>query len=91
MNEKYVIDKLTQASAGGDLVKIDSESADISFCFGVSGETQPPRWGNIAGDINNQTDLKTALDGKIEKTAGSPDIKFGCDDGGVFVDVGGVL
>ena len=90
MNEQWVVDKIHEAEAGGNLVKKDPESADITFCIGVSqGGGEAPRWGNISGDINDQDDLATALNGKVSKSAGSPSLQFGADDTGVFVDVGG--
>ena len=87
MNEQWVIDELHKASKGGNLVKKDSESADITFCIGVTGN-DTPRWGNIQGDINDQTDLKTALDEKVSIPSGSFPVQFGADDNGVFVNVG---
>ena len=89
MNEPWVIKKIQEASTGGNLVKKDPESAPISFYIGTAGETVPPVWGDIAGDLNDQEDLAAALNQKIEKTPGSPDMKFGVDEGGIFVDVGG--
>ena len=90
MNEQWVVDKIHEAEAGGNLVKKDPESADISFVIGVSqGGGEAPRWGNISGDINDQDDLATALNGKVSKAAGSLPITFGSDDNGIFVDVGG--
>lgn len=89
MNEKWVIDKIQEASTGGNLVKKDPESAAITFCIGTSGETVPPVWGDITGDLRDQEDLAAALNQKIEKSSGSPDMKFGVDEGGIFVDVGG--
>ena len=88
MNEQWVIDKIHEASTGGNLVKKDPESADFTFCIGVSQGGEAPRWGNISGDINDQDDLTAALNGKVSKSAGSPALQFGADDNGVFVDIG---
>lgn len=89
MNEPWVIQKIQEAQAGGNLVKKDPESAAITFCIGTAGESIPPEWGNITGDLNDQEDLAEALNQKIEKSSGSPDMKIGVDEGGIFVDVGG--
>lgn len=86
MNEKWVIDKIHEAGEGGNLVKIDPESAEPHFWIGVTSNS-PAEWGNIIGDIQNQADLMEALLRKIELAAGSPGLKFGSDDGGVFVDI----
>lgn len=89
MNEEWVVRKIQEASKGGNLVKKDPESAAISFVIGTAAEAVPPKWGDITGDIRDQEDITAALDSKVEKSSGSPDIKFGADEGGVFVDVGG--
>ena len=89
MNEEWVIEKIQEASKGGNSVKKDPESAPITFYIGTSGEAAQPKWGDITGNIRDQEDISAALDSKIEKSSGSPDIKFGADEDGIFVDVGG--
>ena len=86
MNEQWVIDKIHSASSGGDKVRIDPESAAPVFYIGVPG-TEAARWGNISGNLNDQADLSAALNGKIEKTEGSPNMKVGYDAGGMFIDM----
>lgn len=89
MNEEWVVRKIQEASAGGDFVRKDPESAAISFVIGTTGEAVPPRWGDITGNIRDQEDITAALDSKVEKSPGSPDMKFGADEDGVFIDIGG--
>jgi hypothetical protein len=59
-------------ASGPDTAKI------FSFIFhnlkGAKGDPGVAVWGSVSGDINNQTDLKNALDGKMASTANLADL-----------------
>ena len=68
-------------SAGQVLAKIDGTNYNTHWIDVSSGGGT---WGSITGTLSNQTDLQTALDGKLSLTGGtmSGDIAFSVDGNG---------
>lgn len=59
--------KLTSTNAGPG-INITEEEGVVK----ISGVSSAPAWGQLTGTLSNQTDLQTALDGKISQLSSMP-------------------